>query len=191
MRLDALAAALQEYQGIVGALAGVFLTLVTTSLLRFTGKTTCHTTKWRLNKLYPNAEVAKNLDQMDGLEYGLSVDLFNPSDVPRGLRGFLVSIEASSGVVVVTQCPNDEDTRQSRGPFIAYDQIRVVNISPHSFWSLSLEGSFSREMYPLLFEPGSYIVNLIAVDPRGRKLKWTMTNYNLAGPTTLATAESE
>jgi len=188
MKWDSLTTVLQEYQGILGAIAGVVFTLITTSLLRFTGKTICRITKWRLQKLYFSIKHGDTLDDLASLEVHLSVDLFNPSDVPRGLRDFSVAIGTSTGVAVAAQHPKDEATGRTMmgGPFMIYDEVRVVNIYPHSFQALDLAVVFSREAYPLLFQPGSYVVKLAVVDPRGHRCTWAVGTYdvaNLGGPT--------
>lgn len=176
MKLDSLAALLREYQGILGALLGVLLTLIATSLLRFAGKTSCHTTKWSLHMSQPGGD-AKTIEQADMLRYALEVDLFNPSDVPRGLRSFAVTIEASRGDAVATEQPYDSETRHEIAEgwsFTECDPVRIVNLSPHSFRPLSLEGLVLRKKHPSLFKPGSYVVTLTAAGPRGRKAKWVV-----------------
>lgn len=175
-------ALLREYQGIVGALLGALfgglLTLATTLELRSTGaKTSCQVTKWSTDLRSLRGGDAKTIEQAGQLTYVLDVDLFNASDVPRGLRGFVVTVETDSRSIVATGSPLD---RESRHPYpfpddwshTACDPVRVVNLSPHSFQPLSLRGSFSRDDSPLLFKPGRYVVVLQAVDSRGHEARW-------------------
>ena len=110
MKLDSLVVVLREYQGILGTLLGVLLTLTATSLLRFAGKTSCQRTHWSLHMATSGVGDAKTIEQADSLAYVLDVDLFNPSDVPRGLRGLSVVIKTGSRNVVAVQQPDDSNT---------------------------------------------------------------------------------
>jgi len=182
MKLDSLVVVLREYQGILGTLLGVLLTLTATSLLRFAGKTSCQRTHWSWHMATSGVGDAKTIEQADSLAYVLDVDLFNPSDVPRGLRGFSVVIKAGSRNVVAMQQPDDSNTEHQvyeQFSLTRADPVRIVSLRPHVFQTLDLRGSFPREKNPLLFRQGTYDVTLMAADARGRKVEWKVAQIRL------------
>ena len=139
---------LYAYQGIIGAVVGSAVTLLTTAWLRSRGTVRCFALTFRV---FPRAQGRDgsfgdcSLEQAERCDIRLAVDVHNSKDIPCGLRHWRLHLSDEGGNDMLNLTLYDEATRhQALGGSVA-EPLNVLNIAPHGFIHLRLSAFVDGE----------------------------------------------
>lgn len=142
---------LLKFDGLIGAVLGVIATLITTEMLKKTGKLYVYVHEENF-ELY-SGETDKfggplSVGEFEKASYGLvryKLQLYNGSDIPKSFRNIQLkfSLQQKQPIYVV---PKDEATRRTSGPITFTDELTVLNIPPKQFIEKDLKLKIGSEI---------------------------------------------
>ncbi|GIN89868.1 hypothetical protein J22TS1_09190 [Siminovitchia terrae] len=164
-----------EFQGIIGTLLGVALTLFTTHLLKNSGKVNFEVLDEKLI-YYNHDKYGRELIQEDTSDGELNyfkvsfiVNLYNDSETPKPIKNILLELVDEQNKTIDTVVLKDEETRQFISHSYYYDELHYLNIMPKQlvrkelFYSTNLK---DRENFRFV-----KTVNLTYQNERGKNIK--------------------
>ena len=141
-----------EFQGIVGAILGVVVTLITTDIIRRFGKIDIHMSKYKMEFLKRNSneygnvkdEVVNNFGDVDLFNYSFELAIYNSSDINKSL--FDVKIEfVDADNKVYAEIPYNQDKTQFTGHSWKHEEIDTIDLEPKRLKLIRLNGWIHRE----------------------------------------------
>ena len=146
---------IKEFEGIVGALAGVIVTLVYTEYLKRRGKVVMYVVDKELKyHTYDNVgAITKGKDGSDFYEFRIkiSLDVYNGSELPRVMRNVLLEFFVDKKCVH-TVIPKDETTSRYTAGMLFHDYFSINNLMPREIQRVKLIGSVWEDDLGLIQE---------------------------------------
>lgn len=139
--------ALERFEGIIGALLGVVFGAFVTRWSRTFGKTSVLVSKWEV-QWFVNDDWGgfRPATPSEATRAHLSATLvfYNSRDVPSGLTDFRWCLRRGNREVFQTGV-KDRSTRRMSGPVMIVDDLEVLNVPPHQFVPVEVEGTVDEE----------------------------------------------
>ncbi len=138
---------LKNFEGIIGALLGVIVTLVLTNLLRHLGKLYIYATEIKTE--FTRLDGYGCMKDCDILEaqyatFDLDVEIYNNSEVPKALRDFAFRFYCDKELLL-EETPDDNRTARSNGHWLIRDGFYIYNLNPKTISRLSFHLSLGEE----------------------------------------------
>lgn len=134
---------IKEFEGIIGALAGVLVTLAYTEYLKRKGKVVIYVVekKWRFHTYEQrrSASREKSGNDLHDLTIEVSLDIYNSSEIPRVMRKIFLEFYVDK-VHVHSILPKDESTGRLLGTMVVRDDFSINNIMPREIQRVKLSG---------------------------------------------------
>lgn len=132
---------IKEFEGIIGALAGVLVTLAYTEYLKRKGKVVIYVVdrKWEYHTFdrvgyLPNGKANSDLHD---LTIEISLDIYNSSELPRVMRDIQLEFYVDKSLVH-TSLPKDEATKRYTQISIEFEDFSINNIMPRQIQRVNL-----------------------------------------------------
>jgi hypothetical protein len=153
--MDEVLQVLEKFEGIIGALLGVMLTLIMTEIFKRTGKFIFYPNKTELSfeKLvdgdYHDYEIVQNKTDADRVNVNLILEIYNSSDSPKILRDGKFSFYKDRNLIL-SVIPDDNTTTRFSGHWRLRDNFINVNVKNKEIVSIDLIESFDGEKNELI-----------------------------------------
>ena len=133
---------LLKFQGIIGALSGVLLALITTQLLKSVGKTYYYFSNWEGN-FYGNFNGRQGktdiISEADSFKYSFKIQIYNSSEIIKILKD--ITIEIHNDKKIVKNVPIDTGKTEYRdNRYTKSYNLNILNIVPKQILELELHG---------------------------------------------------
>lgn len=138
--------AIQKFEGLIGALLGVTITLVTTHFLKH-GKLIIYPIELKANFSKYEHGYSKETLTIDDAEYAsfdLDIEIYNSSDLPKALRQFKIQFYKDD-YLLKEVLPKDNSTKRTGQYFTIRDEMNILNLTPKSIERLSFHLDFDSD----------------------------------------------
>jgi hypothetical protein len=141
---------LEKFEGIIGALLGVMLTLIMTELFKRTGKFIFYTTKSEVefrkqtNPLFSDYRAIQDIADADQISIKLILEIFNSADTPKVLRQGIFNFYKDNSLLLSVE-PKDNSTARSNGHWTIRDGFINANIKNKEIITIDLSNVLTKE----------------------------------------------
>ncbi|OMD74169.1 MULTISPECIES: hypothetical protein [Paenibacillus] len=141
---------LEKFEGIIGALLGVMLTLIMTEILKKTGKFIFYVSKnevvfqKRKNPLFSDYDTVSDISDSDQIKINLVLEIFNSSDTPKVLRKGVFSFYENNSLILSLE-PKDNSTARSNGHWTIRDGFINANVKNKEIITIDLSNVLTKE----------------------------------------------
>lgn len=173
---------LTQFEGIIGALLGVIVTMLMGYLLKKMGKIRMSSSNHWLSVLESEEdgthyyiianEAKKKINEYSSGLYEFDLTVFNSSDEPKGLKDITICFVGPNKSNIVKKVPRDEATRRISAGAIRTDEVKILNLPVKEMINYHLLVYIERE--DLMHIHNCKEVILTATDHKDKKLKWIL-----------------
>lgn len=137
-----------KFDGIIGAVAGVVATLITTEIIKSFGRIKfyfydCIFEYSGVNKEHGFEMLVEDAKEADSCDYKIRMQLYNSSESIKVLKDFQIEFVLENRNVY--NKPHNEDEFVKRAGFVEYTDFNLVNVPPKKMIEIKLTGSVSNE----------------------------------------------
>lgn len=170
---------LKEFQGIIGTILGVVVTLITTDIIRRFGKIDMHLSKYKMEFLKRTNnelgdvkdEVVNDFDDVDLFSYSFEVAFYNSSDINKSLFDVRIEFVDVDNKVYV-EIPYNQDKTQFTGHVWKHEEIDTIELEPKRLKLIRLNGWLHRDkLVNLTSTTHIRKVYLVARNQKNKKVK--------------------
>lgn len=135
---------IKEFEGIIGALLGVIITMLMNEYLKEKGNIKYYfdnlTINYKARGNYGNYMDVDKGEDYEGVEYRLDIQLYNTSESRKILRDIKLQFIGSEGTI--EDIPKDRSTERVSGGISIRDSLKIININPKEIVEIKVGGSF-------------------------------------------------
>ncbi|MDU4889785.1 MAG: hypothetical protein E6344_07345 [Clostridium sp.] len=133
---------IKEFEGIIGALLGVIITMLMNEYLKSKGKIKYYFDNFVIRYMATDNEgcygsVEKEA-AYESIEYEFNMQIYNTSESKKILRE--IKIQFISDELEIETTPKDSSTSRKYGGGYVCDSINIININPKEILEISIEG---------------------------------------------------
>jgi hypothetical protein len=144
---------IKDFEGIIGALLGVIVTLILTQLLKSVGKIRFYILDNHINlrgKINDWGIVAdtENLDEAEYIIATIKLEVYNSSEIPKILREVKLCFFNDKQLLFDIK-PDDEATRRVAAAMEIYEPLDNINLPPKNIIVLNLRCIIPKEKLEL------------------------------------------
>ncbi|SIT91607.1 hypothetical protein [Edaphobacillus lindanitolerans] len=143
---------IKSFEGIIGAVLGSVLTLITTHLLKKAGGLTSNINIDNVNITEDKDGFFKNVESLkeaDHAKVELVVDFYNSSEIYKSISD--IKVDFYDGKKLIYSIPlSDSDTRKTGKIFTAFDEFEYLNVAPNELVKKKLFFEFNQNNIEIL-----------------------------------------
>lgn len=170
---------IKAFEGIVGALLGVIITMLMNEYLKSKGKIKYYyeniDIKYRGRDEYGCYIEIGNEKDYENIEYEFKFQLYNTSESKKILRD--IKIKFVSGNSVIETIPKDSNTRRAYAGGFTCDEINIINVNPKEIIEVNIEGYLSKSTEDIKKFKSIDKVYMLAKDSNNRTVKKIIKDY--------------
>ncbi|KIL35156.1 hypothetical protein SD71_16145 [Cohnella kolymensis] len=144
-----LAKILKDYEGIIGAVLGVAVTMIVTFILKKIGKVYITVDdfdikNYRFDSGYPKGTV--DYAEAEYVDISFEISFFNSSDEPRGFQDIKVVFYDSYRNVIFKKTPHDMRTTRNTSYGSTSDELKIINLPSKTMLQIGVETYVREEL---------------------------------------------
>ncbi|MET3699365.1 hypothetical protein SAMN05877753_1116 [Bacillus oleivorans] len=144
----------KSFEGIIGAVLGSVITLITTHFLKKAGTITSNIIgveyDFRNYQINGQGKAVETVEMADHASIEINIDFFNNSESYKSINDLRVSLYDDNKQKIFEVVPNDEDTRRRTSYGSTSDKLEYLNISPGELVKKTLSFGFHSGNIELL-----------------------------------------
>lgn len=164
---------IKEFEGIIGALLGVIITMLMNEYLKTKGNIKYYFENLTINYMargkYGNYSNVDKSEDYERVEYGLDIQLYNTSESRKILRDIKLQFVSSDGTVEAI--PEDRSTERMSGGLSTSNPLKIININPKEIVEIRVRGSFYDNIFDVKKLKNIEKIYMTAKDSNDKKIK--------------------
>ncbi|WP_416731380.1 hypothetical protein [Fictibacillus sp. JL2B1089] len=145
---------IESFEGIIGALLGVIITLILTQVLKNWGGIKTYVLEWKVDFFKPDGYGGRDtsfIDEASSASLYLNIEIYNGSEMPKILRDIKFSFY-NEKLFLFSVNPNDESTARISAGARRSDPLLNINIPPKQIVTYELSNYLSGHNLELFKE---------------------------------------
>lgn len=160
-----------KFDGIIGAIAGVVATLITTEIIKSLGKVYFYFYDWSIEYYGKNEHgittIVKDIDSSEYCCYELRMQIYNSTDEMKTIKDLQIEFRLKDKNIY--DKPNNEELAENHSAYIKYKDFNYINIPPKQLLEINMNGSIHNEN--MIDVSNVEKIYLIARDYKNRKIR--------------------
>lgn len=169
---------IKEFEGIIGALLGVIITMLMNEYLKSKGKIKYYFSNFTINYMGVDKGIYRSFDKesdYSSIEYEFNIQIYNTSESKKILRD--IKIQFISDELEIKVVPKDSSTRRGYAGGFTCDNIGVININPKEILEMKVEGHIGSQDTDIKKLKNIKKIYMIAKDSKDKIVKKLIVNY--------------
>jgi len=178
--MSSLILVIEKFEGIIGALLGVVVTMLMNEYLKSKGKIRFYFQDFKLKYLEKNSEGGYEECEKEKdytlVRYNFKVQLYNSSENRKILRDIKIVFVGNKGTIY--NIVQNTDSRRVNFDRLISDDVNIINLNPKEIIEIGLEGQISKSSGDIKILRDIDKIYLIAKDSKDRSIKKIIKNYS-------------
>lgn len=169
----------KEFEGIIGALLGVVVTMLMNEYLKAKGRLKYYFTDFSINHMgVDDVGTYRCFDKESdytSIEYEFKFQIYNTSESKKILRD--IKIQFISDELEIRVVPKDSSTRRGYAGGFTCDSIGVINLNPKEILEMKVEGYIGSQDTDIKKLKNIEKIYMVAKDSDDKIVKKLIVNY--------------
>ncbi len=171
---------IKEFEGIMGALLGVIITMLMNEYLKSKGNIKYYFDNFNINYMGVDeegtcTEIGKEKEYTT-IEYEANIQIYNTSESIKILRD--IKMQFVSKDIIIESTPRDKSTSRKYAGGFTSDEINIVNLKPKEILEIRIEGYIHKCSKDINKLKNIDKVYMIAKDSNDKLVKELIKDYS-------------
>jgi hypothetical protein len=139
----------ESFEGIIGALLGVIVTLMLTQVLKHWGGIKTYILEWTKTFTWEDGwggQETTDINEAHTVKLNLQIEIYNGADVPKILRDIKFSLYKGNEFLL-SVIPNDQSTMKVSAGAARVDPLVNINIPPKQIITIDISSYLSKDNF--------------------------------------------
>lgn len=177
--MDNILLIIEKFEGIIGALLGVIITMIMNEYLKSKGKIKFYFDNYKTRYMGRNEECCyaevEVEEEYETFEYDFNMQLLNTSENKKILRDIKLQFQIQG--IVFESTPKDKDTNRRYAGGYKSDEINIINLKPKEITDIKVEGYISKREMDIIQLKDIDKVYFVAKDGNDKTVKKIIKDF--------------